>query len=587
MTTYICKCGRTFQKSTEAGTTGFRMPDYGPGHECYGCPFIQKECWRENGKDVDAFACRGSKVLDYQTDAYCCGSLGAALHVRTLDLEFIQMFFKEYLALPGHLDECLYHGMDSAENGRWQYSFGFAANKHGEADRKTLIDRYFRSEGEQPGKLPSGCDRLVRKDVTADQEKEIVLNQIKEAKAVAQGMEAPVETGVKYYHNGLAYFAGKREDNGKYTVFLDDADNPGPDTLTEVATVPDFDTFEEAQNALDGLALKRGFSTECSTNVETPEMEQQTAGSEPDENGDSVPPEEDHPEMEQPAVKTDNNPAESDNENPPSDNDTGDSVNDDAEQPPQSCDWKNASGDDECEPEEENSESKIPAGERVSLRDNAFSSLLDACDSKINAALRVAVETKQSFTFQAKVTFDYRGGVFSIKHETGYQFDPIKVKDKCELAEEIQIVLDEDGNPVIPYDREHQLNFDEIQPGQREYPPSGGTAKVDGKTGIVEDYQEDGREPEDPPTSDDTTNPAVGDDSDPGEKPDELYPCDNFDCPFYAPPDSGDSGCSFYGKVYPSNVSEAVEVYGCTRPEVLQAYSEDYQVENEGKENEE
>ena len=138
------------------------------------------------------------------------------------------------------------------------------------------------------------------------------------------------------------------------------------------------------------------------------------------------------------------------------------------------------------------------------------------------------------------------------------------------------------GNPIVPADREHQLNFDEIQAGQREYPPTGGTAKVDGKTGIVEDYQEDGEEPEDPQTSDDT-NPAAGNDSDPGEGSDELYPCDNFDCPFYAPPDSGDSDCSFDGKVYPSNVSEAVETYGCTRPEVLQAYSEDHPVENESE----
>lgn len=35
-TTYICKCGRTFTKNTEASTTGYRMSDYGSAHECWG-----------------------------------------------------------------------------------------------------------------------------------------------------------------------------------------------------------------------------------------------------------------------------------------------------------------------------------------------------------------------------------------------------------------------------------------------------------------------------------------------------------------------------------------------------------------------
>lgn len=40
MSTYICKCGRRVKKSTNADNTGNRLEGYGPGHECYGCPYV-------------------------------------------------------------------------------------------------------------------------------------------------------------------------------------------------------------------------------------------------------------------------------------------------------------------------------------------------------------------------------------------------------------------------------------------------------------------------------------------------------------------------------------------------------------------
>ena len=390
---------------------------------------------------------------------------------------------------------------------------------------------------------------------------------------MAQGKTEPAEVGTKYYHHCLVYFVGKREDNGKYTVFLDDASNPGPDTLTEVATVPDFNTFDEAQNALDGLAIKRGFTTERFT----PEMEQ------PDDEQEDLGPDgmeelAEHQEL----TQTDAAPADDDPESGNKGTDSGDGVdetpdsgddsaNDGSEAPPQSCDWKNASGADEDD-EEESRQSSIPAGEPFSLKDDSLTNLINIFDGSINEALRVAVKAKQGFTFQVKITFDYRGGAFAIKHDEGYQFDPIKVKTKGELAEEIQIVLDEDGNPVIPYDREHQINFDELQPG-REISPTG-TATVDGKTGIVESYQEDAAE-------DQAHGDPQGDlpeDEEPAEK---LYPCENFDCPFYGLPDDGDAGCCYDQDVrdtrdpsIKSDVVDAVHFYRCTRPEVIQAFAE-------------
>ena len=46
MSTYICKCGRRVKKSTNADNTGNRLEGYGPGHECYGCPYE----WNEEAK---------------------------------------------------------------------------------------------------------------------------------------------------------------------------------------------------------------------------------------------------------------------------------------------------------------------------------------------------------------------------------------------------------------------------------------------------------------------------------------------------------------------------------------------------------
>lgn len=40
MTAYVCKCGKIVEKSTQADTTGNRLENYGPGHSCYGCPYV-------------------------------------------------------------------------------------------------------------------------------------------------------------------------------------------------------------------------------------------------------------------------------------------------------------------------------------------------------------------------------------------------------------------------------------------------------------------------------------------------------------------------------------------------------------------
>lgn len=225
---------------------------------------------------------------------------------------------------------------------------------------------------------------------------------------------------------------------------------------------------------------------------------------------------------------------------------------DESDLSPTPCEWENASGA-ETEDEDEESEAEFPPGERVSLRDSAFSDLLDACDEKINLALRVAVQAKQEFTFTAKVTFVRRGEAFSVKHETGYQFEPIKCKDKGELYEDIPIVLDKDGNPIIPHDREHQMSFSDLPPANE---PEMEVA-ADG-SGVVEELQS-------------------LDDVECADRPN----CDKITCPFNLTEiGSLASVCGFVPQEgaaeldadLKGSICTAIE-NGCTRPEVQDAYN--------------
>lgn len=529
MTTYICKCGQTFQKNTGAGTTGNRMSDYGPEHECFGCPFVKMVTVRDPMTETNSVVaeCRGCKEKAfYGTVADCVDSKASTLHIKSLDFNFIQAMTDFYNTLDGveHMDHPPQPGMDEP-HGRLPFSFNFPQNLKGEAAKQKLIEQFF-----QPVNTGSSYNKMyARKDVSGCGEEFSLYRKIRdakeEAKAMAQGKE-PEIISKNYYHHNLVYFVDQREDNGQYTVFMGDRVHLSPETTSTCATIPDFPTFEQAQNALDGYAIKRGFTEKPG---ETPqivtEQAENVAESEQNvtEDDESVPPAEETEEMEQQQEQEESTP----------------------EQGP--CDWKNASGADEVEDDPEEPENNFPAGECVSLRDDAFSSLLDICDNKVNQALRVAMETKQGFSFNAKITFDYRGGAFAIKHETGYQFDPIKVKDKGEL-EEIQISIDENGNPIIPFDRQHQMTFSEVNSEKSV------ETTVDGSTGLVNEVHAD------------------------DETEEKLYPCDHSSCPFFGVGDDESAGCRFDPKVdaddkgCTGDIWEAVTMNNCERPEVLEAY---------------
>ena len=126
-------------------------------------------------------------------------------------------------------------------------------------------------------------------------------------------------------------------------------------------------------------------------------------------------------------------------------------------------------------------EGTFPTGHQVSLTDPAFGPIVGEIDNKMRRALRIMLDSRQnSACVTAKITFERTGGGFRVKHETGFQIDQPKVKDKGELFEEIEIVQDESGNPIIPDDRQHQMTLEETAPM---------ITTVDGNSGLVEDVQ--------------------------------------------------------------------------------------------------
>lgn len=573
MTTYFCKCGRTFQKNTEAATTGLRMPDYGPNHECYGCPFVCRVLTWDPVKEAQAVQnheCRGSKSIRYDTTIGVNITDKTVATVCTLDFDFLRQVHEFATVQEGFEPDRYFFDNRSASygaDGRFRYTLYPTQNQKGVAAKAALMERFFNSYGH-------------RKDVAPEQEKEIVLNQIKEAKALAQGKTAPTEVGTVYYHHNLVYFADQRENSKQFTAFMDDADRPSPDTRTEVATIPDFDTFEEAQNALNGLARKRGFSTERSAPEKAPETEQ------PDDLGpDGMeelaeyreltggPDTNDPPESgNEKADLTDNA-----NEMPGSENSTGDSENDSPETQQGPCDWRNASGDDE-DGSEDGPDDETPevAGDPLSLRGPEFDAIFTAADGVLNRLVAMLHEKKQrDGEMTIKVTFEDADGMGAfifggaVSGKINYTVKPQKI-----VGDALELQFDAQGNPVVPSDREHQLNFDELQPG-REIPPSG-TATVDGKTGIIEDYQEDG--------------PAQ--DHKKVENEEQPYLCKNIDCPYYASIsdkqectfDPDDSNCT-EDPDFKQDITDAVQFQRCTRPEVMEAYAAAHPNEEESFEN--
>lgn len=182
MTTYICKCGQRVQKSSNADNTGNRLEGYGPGHECYGCPYAMPwggNKWDEAAKrfvqDIKGYECRTSRTLSY--DSHFIGSTKdkCTCSVVSLDFDFLEQisaWVKDTFPLgeiTGNFSRDEIRPTDYSHNGRYCCTFVCASNKKGIAAKAALFARFFNPDGS-------------RKDIPPQQEMEKILADIEKAK---------------------------------------------------------------------------------------------------------------------------------------------------------------------------------------------------------------------------------------------------------------------------------------------------------------------------------------------------------------------------------------------------------------------
>lgn len=199
MNTYICKCGRRVKKSTNADNTGNRLKGYGPGHECYGCPYAMPwggNEWNETAKrfvqDIKGYECRMSRTLSYGSLFIGSTKDKCTCSVFSLDFDFLEQistWVKDTFShgeLTGGFSRDEIRPNDYSHNGRYQYTLCCAQNKKGIAAKAALFEHFFNSGGS-------------RKDMTPQQEMEKILADIKKAKEIlsctpVQNADAAVTT---------------------------------------------------------------------------------------------------------------------------------------------------------------------------------------------------------------------------------------------------------------------------------------------------------------------------------------------------------------------------------------------------------
>lgn len=186
MQTYICKCGKTFEKSSKADTTGYVLTDYSPQHDCYGCPYIVTERnWLT--KEIVKRECRATPKITYLTRCNIGTGSGdhRSCHIYSLDLVFIKRVLNFVNTLDGaenheHSIPKEWRAADFGQIYKYDNCFGlgiftlfFQKNKSGTEARKAVKERFFDSSG-------------YRKDMTEEKEKEIIMQRIEIAKENAR-----------------------------------------------------------------------------------------------------------------------------------------------------------------------------------------------------------------------------------------------------------------------------------------------------------------------------------------------------------------------------------------------------------------
>lgn len=257
MSTYICKCGRRVKKSTNADNTGNRLEGYGPGHECYGCPYVLSWGnyeWNEEAKSLEqkakGYECRMSKTLAYDSKFIGSTKDKCTCSVVSLDFDFLEQistWVKDTFShgeLTGGFSRDEIRPTDYSHNGRYCCTFVCAANKRGISAKAALLARFFNPDGN-------------RKGMTPQQEMEKVLADIRKATQAKEKLECTTMDSAAPSENAGTSFAtgGAPLSNGtgSMTEPVHSAPQDKPLAFLPETTIPEFDYSGLPEQTVENL----------------------------------------------------------------------------------------------------------------------------------------------------------------------------------------------------------------------------------------------------------------------------------------------------------------------------------------------
>ena len=257
MNTYICKCGRRVKKSINADNTGNRLKGYGPGHECYGCPYVLSWGnyeWKEDAQkitlNVKGYECRMSPMLSYNSEFIGSTKDKCTCSVVSLDFDFLEQISswvkKTFTSgeLTGYFSRGEIRATDYCHNGRYQYTLCCSQNKKGIAAKAALFEHFFNLDGS-------------RKDMTPQQEMEKVLADIRKATQVKEKLECTTMDSAAPSENAGTSFAtgGAPLSNGtgSMTEPVHSAPQDKPLAFLPETTIPEFDYSGLPEQTVENL----------------------------------------------------------------------------------------------------------------------------------------------------------------------------------------------------------------------------------------------------------------------------------------------------------------------------------------------
>lgn len=257
MSTYICKCGQRVQKSSSADNTGNRLKGYGPGHECYGCPYAMPfggNEWNETAKrfvqDIKGYECRMSRTLSYGSLFIGSTKDKCTCSVFSLDFDFLEQistWVKDTFSqgeLTGGFSRDEIRPTDYSHNGRYCCTFVCAANKKGISAKAALLARFFNPDGN-------------RKGMTPQQEMEKVLADIRKATQAKEKLECTTMDSAAPSENAGTSFAtgGAPLSNGtgSMTEPVHSAPQDKPLAFLPETTIPEFDYSGLPEQTVENL----------------------------------------------------------------------------------------------------------------------------------------------------------------------------------------------------------------------------------------------------------------------------------------------------------------------------------------------